>query len=204
MTPSSSSFRPVLAPPGAGLPPLELFFARILFGVSRRMTSREAAAAAIVEQRGKIEALVGSCDRERAAQRVLIKRLPGLEDSSRDWSVWMTLDHLRIVNRAIAGTLRELLAGRVVERVASTADVKPSPEAGAAVLGEFQRSCDELLQLNADARSLRTRLRYAHPWFGPLDGAGWFFMAGFHLSLHRTQVERILAALEAPEVRSET
>jgi hypothetical protein len=31
---------------------------------------------------------------------VLIARPRGLEDSSRYWSVWMTLDHLRIVHLA--------------------------------------------------------------------------------------------------------
>ena len=35
-------------------------------------------------------------------------------------------------------------------------------------------------------------------WFGPLNAADWFFLAGFHLNLHRRQIERIQAALIVP------
>jgi hypothetical protein len=42
---------------------------------------------------------------------------------------------------------------------------------------------------------LRTKARFAHPWFGPLDAAGWHLMAGMHLSIHRVQIERILQGL---------
>ena len=35
----------------------------------------------------------------RVGRRVLIRRPPGLEDSSRYWSAFMTLEHLRIVHR---------------------------------------------------------------------------------------------------------
>ncbi|MBX3389322.1 MAG: hypothetical protein KF691_07680 [Phycisphaeraceae bacterium] len=43
-----------------------------------------------------------------AAERVLIPRLRGLEDSSRYWSVWMMLDHLRIVNSQVAMVIASL------------------------------------------------------------------------------------------------
>lgn len=103
----SSPASPRLAPPGAGLPPPELFVARFLFAVRRRLTSRTAAEARIIAERAHIDALVHRCDPQQARQRVLIQRPRGLEDSSRNWSVYMTLDHLRIVNTGATSTIRE-------------------------------------------------------------------------------------------------
>ena len=41
--------------------------------------------------------------------------------------------------------------------------------------------------------TVRTKLRHAHPWFGPLDAAGWHAMAAMHMGIHRKQIERILS-----------
>lgn len=142
-----------------------------------------------------MERLTATCTSAEAGQKVLIQRLRGLEDSSRYWSVWMTLDHLRIVNLGIAATIRELLAGRVPPRVASTAAVKPSPAADAQALAAFGASCDEIVYACPEGVSLKTRVCHAHPWFGPLDAEGWHFLAGFHLALHRRQIEMILQGI---------
>jgi hypothetical protein len=120
-----------------------------------------------------------------------------MEDSSRDWSVWMTLDHLRIVNREMARVIHDLTHGRPPEGKASTANVKPSPDAPAAVAGEYEAACDELMATVAAAPDLKTALRHAHPWFGPLDAAGWHVLAGGHMGIHRVQIERILDGLPA-------
>jgi len=188
---------PRLAPPGAGLPKIELFFARLIFQFGRRTTSPAAAQATLGQEHDAILALASSRDAATGSKRVLIRRLPGLEDSSRHWSVFMTLDHLRIVNGSISGVVSDLLAGRVPPGAASTAAVKPSADVSAEVVGAFTASCRRLegIVAAAPAAALATPLRYAHPWFGPLDAAGWFFMAGFHLRLHRKQVELILAAV---------
>lgn len=186
-----------LAAPGAGLPAPELWIARLLFRIRHRLTSRPAAEAQFAVERDRIERLVAQCAPEEAAERVLIRRLRGLEDSSRHWSVWMTLDHLRIVNVATAGTIRGLLAGKAPRHVASTAAVKPSPAVDERVVAAFGASCDEITRVCAGAASLRTAARYAHPWFGPLDADGWHFLAGFHLGLHRRQIELIIQGLAA-------
>ncbi len=185
---------PRLAPPGAGLPKIELFFARLIFHFGRRTTSVAAARTTLVRERDAILALVRELDAATGAKRVLIRRLPGLEDSSRYWSVFMTLDHLRIVNESVEGVIAELLAGRVPPGEASTAAVKPAEDVGAEVVGAFVASYERLARTVAgdEAATLKTDVRFSHPWFGPLDAAAWHFMAGFHLRLHRKQVERIL------------
>ena len=194
MTPSPSA-QPLLAPPGAGLPAPELFVARLLFTMRYRITSRAGAEARIVAERVRIMALVHGCSPRQAAQRVLIPRPRGLEDSSRHWSVFMTLEHLRIVNTGVAATIHQLLAGRVPPGVVSTAAVKPSAGVDERVVPAFLDSCDDLLQAGKDAPTLVTKARHPHPWFGPLDAAQWQFLGGFHLGLHRGQIELIRKAL---------
>jgi hypothetical protein len=196
MLTSPSPPLPQLAPPGAGLPKPELFFARLFFRLSRRSTSREKTIHLFAQYQGEILRLVRSCSPEIAAQRVLIRRLRGLEDSSRYWSVYMTLDHLRIVNLAIASIISSLVAGQVPPQVVSTADVKPDPQVDSSVVLAFEDSCRKFAQVIADSPNLATPHQYAHPWFGPLDAASWHFLAGFHLNLHRKQIERILAGLK--------
>jgi DinB superfamily len=199
----NSNAEPKLAPPGAGLPPLELFIGRLMFTLNRWTTTLERSTARFQCECEAIRALTCSCDEETGAQRVLIARPHGLEDSSRYWSVWMTLDHLRIVHHSFVRVIRALTNGIVPPGRTSTAEVKPSPGATRAVLAEYEQSCDELLATVDEAPSLNTRARYAHPWFGPLNAAGWHALSGGHLSIHRVQIERILAGLSASPLPAE-
>jgi hypothetical protein len=187
---------PKLAPPGAGLPAVELFIARLLFGFSRLTGSREAFNARFDAERRRIRELVRSCDPDTASRRVLINRLRGLEDSSRNWSVWMTLDHLRIVNLSFAKGIELLGSGLALKEGASTAKVKPSPEVRASVVGEYEAACDAVLKAVQGVADLKTRVRYAHPWFGPLDAFGWHGLAAGHMRIHRAQIEAILGSLK--------
>jgi hypothetical protein len=191
----NATAEPKLAPPGAGLPKAELFIARALFALTQMRGNRDTFNAHFERERAAIGALVRGCDADAAAQRVLIARIPGMEDSSRNWSVWMTLDHLGIIHRGISRTINSLAKGIVPPGQASTAAVKPSPEASAAVVAEYEKSCDDLLAAVAAIPDLKTSARFAHPWFGPLDAAGWHAMAGTHLSIHRKQIERIVDGL---------
>jgi hypothetical protein len=185
---------PKLAAPGAGLPKFELFIARRLFASRLRRGTRESFIAEFKQERAAIRVLVNSCDAKSAAQRVLIKRVRGIEDSSRNWSVWMTLDHLRIVNGGITRTMGALAKGMVPPGQASTAAVKPRPDVTGAVVAEYEQSCDAFL-VQAAVADLKTSVRFEHPWFGPLDALGWCAMAGSHMGLHRVQIERIIAGL---------
>jgi hypothetical protein len=188
---------PKLAPPGAGLPKVELFVARLLFAMRRWTGSRRSFDARFDRERESIRVLVRNCSAEAGSRRVLIRRPPGLEDSSRYWSVWMTLDHLRIVHHEFARVIGALARGVVPGGTASTAAVKPSAKVGSGVVAAFETSCDALASVVASSPNLDTRVRYPHPWFGPLNAAGWHALAGGHLGIHRVQIERILADLRA-------
>ncbi len=186
---------PKLAAPGAGLPKIELFVGRQLFALRRLTGNRNSFDARFRKERELIRALVSSCDADSAARRVLIRRPPGLEDSSRYWSLWMTLDHLRIVHHEFVRVIGALTRGILPEGEASTAAVKPSADVSAAVVAAYEESCDALLATIAASPNLNTAVRYAHPWFGPLNASGWHALAGVHMGIHRVQIERILAGL---------
>jgi len=185
-----------LEAPGAGLPKVELLAARVLFNWKRAWATKESATALIKTESEAMLRLARGCSPEQGRQRVLIDRLRGMEDSSRYWSLYMTLEHVRIVNMGCLGAIRSLTRGQVPERVASTAAVKPSPEVDESIIGEFEQACELLVKTADGAGDLRTKVRYAHPWFGPLDAAGWSFMAGFHMRLHRKQIEAILSEIK--------
>ncbi|MBN8418410.1 MAG: DinB family protein [Verrucomicrobia bacterium] len=191
----STSTAPQLAPPGAGLPVIELWVARLLFALTRRRGNREAFVGRFEQERAAIRALVDSCLEGQRGEQVLIARLRGLEDSSRNWSVWMTLDHLRITNTSVARVISALAAGKIPPGKASTAAVKPSATVTAAIEAEYERSCDGVLAAITAAPDLKTQARFAHPWFGPLDAFGWAAMAGTHMSVHRVQIQSIVAGL---------
>ncbi len=164
---------PQLAPPGAGLPKIELVIARLIFAAQRMTGNRESFTARFQQERANIRRLAQGLDAESAARRVLIQRPPGLEDSSRYWSVWMTLDHLRIMHGGINRIISSLTKGVKPPGAASTAAVKPSPQVTGAVVAEYEKSCDDLLATVATAGNLKTTVHYTHPWFGPLNAVGW-------------------------------
>ena len=183
---------PRLAPPGAGLPFPENLIARVLLGMKRLTGNSGSFTAHFIRERETIRKLIDHLDEPTLSRRVLIRRPKGLEDSSRNWSVLMTLDHLRIVHQAFIGVIGALAKEQVPEGEASTAAVKPDPAVTMDVIADYEASCDALLATLAAVGNFKTRARFPHPWFGPMDAHGWHALAGGHMSIHRVQIERIL------------
>jgi hypothetical protein len=190
-----SNVEPKLGAPGAGLPAIEHLIGRMMFAWRRMTGTPESFNADFQRERESIRRMLSSLSPEVAGRRVLINRPPGLEDSSRYWSVWMVLDHLRIVHGSMIRIFGALMKGVVPPGQASTATVKPSPVVTDAVVAEYEKSCDDLLAIVAAAPDLKTSARYVHPWFGALDAAGWHALAAGHIKIHRVQIERIIAGL---------
>jgi hypothetical protein len=187
---------PQLAPPGAGLPFPENLIARSLLGMKRKLGTPGEFTAKFISERKRIHDLISGQTDDRMSKRVLIARPPGLEDSSRYWSVWMTLDHLRIVHHAFIGILESLANERIPEGEASTAAVKPNEHTTGEVIAEYEASCDDLLATIHGIRNFRTQAKFPHPWFGPMDAHGWLALSGGHMAIHRTQIQRILKGCE--------
>jgi hypothetical protein len=185
-----------LQPPGAGLPLHELCAARMGMGVARGMMSQEQATAWFRGETGRILSLARSVEPAQAARPVLIRRVPGIEDSSRNWSVYMTLEHLVLVNDWIAEIIDHLVEGETGGRPVSIADVKPGPVSDPEVLERYARSAEAYVTQTAFLPRLHTRMRHAHPWFGRLDAHGWNTLAALHQTIHRRQIEAILRGLQ--------
>ncbi len=109
----------------------------------------------------------------------------------------MTLDHLRIVNEGATVLIAQLVRGGTPTRVVRTADVKPTPLADVEIIGEFERASDRFEQSVSTVADLHSKLRWLHPWFGPLNAAKWHFVTAFHMNLHRRQIEVIEQALRS-------
>ena len=182
----------MLAAPWAGLPRPELWMVTLFFAVRRWTGSRQSFTDQFHRERGLIRNLIDACDDECLSRRVLIERPIGMEDSSRFWSVLMTLDHLRIVNGEFTRVVESLGKEVLPEGKASTAAVKPDPAVTTAIIAEYEDSCDAWLAATAAMPNLKTLIKFSHPWFGPMDGSGWHALAGMHMGIHRTQIERIL------------
>ena len=189
-TPTTTDMK--LAPPGAGLPFPESWIARILFRLASCRGNKESLVARFQNERDRISALIRVLNTEDLSKRVLIKRPRGLEDSSRNWSILMTLDHLRMVHHGFKGVIQSLANEQVPNVRISTAAVKPSEQVTEAVVREYEASCDHLLATIASIQNFNTQAKLAHPWFGPMNAHAWLHLCGLHLKIHRIQIERIL------------
>jgi len=186
---------PKLDPPGAGIPGYE----RQLIGLGLRavasLLSKDQLTELFRRETERAIALARSVDEVQGRRRVLVGRLIGMEDSSRHWSVYMTLEHLVIVNSAIAATLPRLFSGLEVTDTVRVADFKPVPEAGPEQLDDLANVAERYTHMVEKLGNLRAGIRYTHPWFGELSAAQWHALAAVHTSVHRRQVQRILRTL---------
>jgi hypothetical protein len=191
----SKSDNPKLAPPGAGIP----WHERRLLGAAVRMAAslytKDRLTELFRQEAEQAIALARGLDEAQGRRRVLVRRLPGIEDSSRHWSVYMTLEHLVIVTSAIAATLPRLYSGLDVVTEVRVADFKPVPEAGPEQLDDLARVVDRYTDMVEKLGNLHAGIRFPHPWIGELSAAQWHALAALHNGLHRRQVQRILRAL---------
>lgn len=132
---------------------------------------------------------------EQGRIRVAIPRFPGIEESSRNWSVYMTLDHLVMVNTAIMALIHAICTDHNHGAEIEVEDVRPHPDAGPDRLRALAVAVDRYTDVIERLGALRSRERHPHPWFGPLNARQWHALAAIHNRTHRIQIERILRRL---------
>lgn len=186
-----------LAPPGAGLPPLQAAMLRhLMFPVYRRLTSWDKALAVFETEGRRIVEIMKPLDAKQTDVRVLVKPLLGIEDSSRYWSARMVLEHLIEVGTRIATGIVELGHGLEPTVKADVADVKPKGGLGPEVLDEYITFLGDYTgTLTEDVADRRSKHTLYHPWFGHLTAHGWACLGGIHQMIHRRQMEQIVAGL---------
>ena len=187
--------QPILDRPGAGLPSKELFFAKLAFRFSRALNTQERMLGRFEDESNQILDIFESITPSKRRTQVLISRLVGMEDSSRNWSPYMVLQHLVIVNRAILSVLERLQRNEAISDKADTARVKPLPTAGVEVVEGFNEIKRKYCEYLRDHTLRKGGPTYAHPWFGELSAFGWHCLASVHLGIHRKQLKAIAQQL---------
>ena len=144
----------------------------------------------------KILSVARSVAPTQGTVRVLIDRIVGIEDSSRYWSVFMVLDHLRIVDQGVTRIIEDLSNDRPFAREIRVQDVKPSVDAGPEAVDRFVKTLAAYEATVNRLGKLGRRVRHPHPWFGPMTAHDWHCFAAMHHWIHRRQIERIKWALK--------
>jgi len=194
---NQSTEEPRLAKPGAGLPFLEWSMAKYILLPKVFKTPKKEAIDNFAKQSEKILALSTSLSADQFTARRLIPRLRGLEDSSRYWSVAMTLEHLVIVGNLMRQAVVELSSGQANLQAVGSGDVKPDPNTDPAkAIQSFKDMSDQFVReaLAADVDAF-PKITHPHPWFGPLNAHQWLNMAAVHENIHRQQIKEIIARL---------
>ena len=143
--------------------------------------------------------LLALCPEREAAgtRRVLVPRFAGIEESSRNWSGAMVLEHLAIVGRHVITLTEALCAGRPSSWVLRTRDVKPTGaltrQETAAAFEAMVRAYFELPR--SEGSAIRSSMRHQHPWFGALRIKQWLAFMTLHHMVHVPHIEAIAAAL---------
>ncbi|TAH35907.1 MAG: DinB family protein [Alphaproteobacteria bacterium] len=180
------------------IPTVEKWIIRWVIAPKLRRFSAAKARDIFIEEGKKILRLSADLPESALRQRVQIKRIPGLDPVSTNWSVSMTIEHLIIVANAIMPVIESLRQNKKPAGAASMAAVKPQDRYTGA---QARQSFEQLVtswpnRFDLQALDQAPGITFDHPWFGPLNAAGWYKMLATHQRLHRQQIEKIIAGLD--------
>jgi len=189
------TLEPRLAKPGAGIPFFEWAVAKYLILPGKlKAANKELDLASFSKESEIIIKLANSITVSELSERKLIKRLRGIEDNSRFWSVAMTLQHLVIVGESVKELIIDLSNGGTQQPKAEIKNFKPSPDVNSQTIVDTfeQMSRNFLIGVEPIDINAFPKVTFEHPWFGPLNASGWLVIAGLHQRIHRHQIETII------------
>lgn len=190
---------PELEAPGAGLPPVQAFLARYLFFPFFCGVHPWDRAELLYKQESDL--ILDACVHlhpEDITRPILINHIFGIEDSSRYWSVSMTLEHLMVVGENIRDTIIALSRGEKIDRKVDVAAVKPEGKYGHEVIELFRTFVDEYVwEIQEKVEKRNSKATLEHPWFGELNAFRWVCLGALHQRIHRRQIERICLKLDS-------
>lgn len=152
---------------------------------------------AFAKTNARILELVKKIPHDQLETKVLVPPMPGLEDSSRFWSVAMTLEHIEFVGRNVAMTIIALSKGNQPPLRVNIANLKPKglskPEAQIELFEKYAAEIPRLLASEVQNRKSRTTL--PHPWFGRFNAGQWHWLLAAHSRIHFPQLLAITQGL---------
>ena len=184
--------------PGAGLPFHENAVLRYIIFPYRSATMSNQKALVIFDKLGReCLSIARSLNPDQLSRRVLIDRFPGIEDSSRHWSVALTIEHLLIAGQGMAGITESLVQGITELLEVKIQDVKPKGNIDPVVLlDSYQNLLDGFRARMTRLKGINTSTaRHAHPWIGPLTARQWLVMNAMHNGIHLHQIKEIVKGL---------
>lgn len=190
----SGADEPQLEAPGAGLPRIEgWLFKKIVGPLFSAMTPWSLAIRIFQSEGEKALALAEKATQLQRSRRVLIPRLLGMEDSSRYWSVNMTLRHLILVGEIIEDIVIKSSQGQHTTKTLSIVTVKPELDTPETVTEDFRNFLVRFeRRLGLEVKDRHSKVIHTHPWLGPISMHEWLCLGGFHQRLHRRQIQLIL------------
>jgi hypothetical protein len=184
------------AKPGGGLPKLEqLSLKYILVPLGKRVFSWDSALNMFNSEVKRIEQMVKEIEEEKWQERIMIDRVFGIEDHSRDYSINMVIEHLNIVGYGIMGVIHTLSKEERVEKEIKIENVKPqgSVEDELNRFLAFSRVYNSFIEKLPKRKSNMTKL---HPWFVELNNVDWSIFMAIHTFVHRRQIEAIIKGIK--------
>ncbi len=189
---------PKLQKAGKGLPLIEWGLSRFIF-LPRTLKHISSAQAVQIHQDCGNKALhiANSLTTKQQTKRILIKRIRGIEDSSRCWSAAMTIDHLLIVGTAMTNIIESLAHQRSVEINIKVEDAKPDPNRlPVQVFIEYQKYLDTYpAKINALTSLDNNAYTHKHPWFWNMTASEWLILNALHNRIHLKQMIKIAEKL---------
>lgn len=190
-----------LQPPGAGLPFAQRVMMRVWYGpfVSKRTTREESKRNYEILTQKLVEK-VSKIPNDLRNIKILVDPIPGLEDSSRYWSLNEVMIHIMIVSKGMESVILSLAAGVVPQGQVNIAHFKPKkPEHDP--LPEFVSFASNLIKriderLNQPGMDFNSPAKFRHPWLGEICLRQWYWLLGSHLSIHYRQTKEILKGLQ--------
>jgi len=176
------------------LPALERWGGWAGVKLAARVADKERVIAAFRDEAVQVVGLARQAPDELGRRRTRLRRRAGMEASSRDWSVFMNIEHLVIVNRGITAVIHAICADNNPGVEIGVEDIQPHPDAGPEQVEALVQATDRYLEIVDRFGSLNCQETYRHPWFGPLTACEWNVLAAWHNRIHRHQVQRLLKA----------
>lgn len=180
-----------LKEPGCGLPPLEKFFIKTFLVPSVKfLFTWESALNCFNKEAKKIEMLLKNIPQDDLQKRVLIDRIFGIEDNSRDFSINLVLEHLVIVGNGMIELIQTLSNEQAFTQEITIAGVKPYAN-NANTLETFVKLVETYNAFIESLPKKKSLMTKRHPWFVEFNNFEWSVFMFIHTWVHRRQIASI-------------
>jgi hypothetical protein len=188
---------PSLEKPGAGLPFFEALFVRWYVGPFQSRKNDKAKNLRLFSMIGaRLLKEFASVPEDKRDQKVLVPRMKGVEDSSRNWSPNEVLEHLMITGEGMRGIIIELANGRTSGYEVKIENFKPKGKyAGGDAREDFKKFVDETVALLEPLKIEDEGPDHKHPWLGRFNALQWTWLLAGHGGLHLAQLQAIKKGL---------